>query len=152
MYDGEKVVGKLFFGRSNVVVLDQEFRVVLRTQPLKEAKGDSAESVSVGYHKLFDRSLQYELNHFTERFSLEVDAGADVREDFVFWVPFLHEVFLAKQILFLLRRADSAVGNLSPFLIKSSSKNLVDFVSSMSAWSLDNLDLSFLFPRQEGGS
>lgn len=80
MGDGHEVLQELLLvGSFRILVVNQEFSLVLVTDEFEEVESNSAQSVSVGYHNFSDVSMHDLLKKPLETFPFEVDPGSCVR-------------------------------------------------------------------------
>lgn len=116
MGNRHEVLQELFLvGSLLIFVVNQEFSLVLVTYPLEEVESNSAQSVSVGYHKFSDMSAHDFLKKPFEALALEVDPRSCVRKYLKPRVGCLKTFGLALQVFFLLGRGDSAVDGVGSF-------------------------------------
>ncbi len=113
MHDGHEIFCELLFRRLDDLVLNHEFAISTSTDPLQEIERKPAEPIPVCDHKFLDSSVEYGVHHFKESFSLEVESGSDILDNFVARETFSRDVLLPFEIVFLLGRADSTVVYLS---------------------------------------
>lgn len=74
MRSGHEVLQQLFLvGSFLILVVNQEFSLVLVTDEVEEVESNSAQSVSVGYHNFSDVSAHDLSKNPLETFALEVD-------------------------------------------------------------------------------
>lgn len=90
---------------------NQEFAASLLKEPFEEFLGKAAETVPVEYHKFLDRAGEDAFQKGEQPFAVEVDAGADVGDDFDARAARLEEVDLPLEVRFLVIGGDASVGD-----------------------------------------
>jgi hypothetical protein len=124
--DCEQVVGKfpgvvaVRFNACWSCTENHEPCTCFRKDPLDKLTSVATQSVFVPNHNFCDSSLVYSLQKGFKPRPLEVETGADVRDDFVGGIGFLHVLDLALEITrrFLLGAGDSSVEDTYRFLFR----------------------------------
>jgi hypothetical protein len=108
---GCEVLNQLLLGCEILLTLSGKFDSILLEYPLEEVKAESAQSVLVGNHNVRDLAAAASPQKPFETGPFEVETGADVRDDLDVLVLVLEVGNLSLQIVLLLGRGHSAVGD-----------------------------------------
>ena len=121
-----------------IAVEDAEVCAGASEDGFDEFKAKAGKSVAMGHDNLIDASLHALFHHHGESFSLEVDSGSDVSDDFVIWELIAEELDLAREVVLLMRAGDTGVDDIFG----------VGADDALSSWTIVD---DFRFFRNKGG-
>ena len=113
MHDRQEVFGKLDLGRLVVVVENHEFDPVPLEEPAEELESEATEAVAVGHGNRAYTSVKRASQKGSKAFALEVEATANVFDDFGAWAALAEEGDLSFEVRLLASGGDATVGNVN---------------------------------------
>jgi hypothetical protein len=155
MHDRQEIFGELLLGRGALVTENHELDALALEDPADEFETESAESIAVGNAHFLYVSTKRSFQNGAKAFSLEVEARADISNDFVAGALILHEGDLPLEVIFLLCGGNAAIGDLSlssfgRFCGRAvSSGNGFDVVESYPARGANEFDEASIGPAPE---
>ena len=132
MQDGEQVSGKFLLRGLFDVIENHESSAVTFDKPKYEFVAESTEPVFVGNHNLLDISTDCGFQYGSKTFPFEIEARADVFDDFVFWVLGPHEIDLSFKIITLLWARHTAIADSSSLPVGT--EEGVNVVEALTRW------------------
>ena len=109
MANFQQIGSKFLFGTVCRLVENHDFATVLFHQESYDFAAESGESIPMGNHTSELITAQDSLQYPLVSFALEVDAAAEVFDDFRFWEALPHELDLRGQVVRLRFPAGAAV-------------------------------------------
>ena len=119
MHDRQEVFGKLGFGRLMLVVENHELHLLSFEEPSDEIESESAESVSMGNGNRAYFSVKRSFQKGFKPFAFEVEAAADVFDDFGVGTPLAEEGDLSFEVCLLAGGGDAAVCDCNTMVVFS---------------------------------
>ncbi len=142
----QQIGSKFLFGTVRSLVENHDFSTVLLDKISNDFAAEAGESIPMGDHNAALITAQDSVQYPLESFSLEVDATAEVFNDFRIWELFLHVGDLRGEGVRLRFSADTETeANGRNVWLTLSINKLLDIVTPMTASSAHAVDFAACF-------